>query len=58
MVKNPPARAGDEGSIPGSERSPREGNNNPLQYSCIGNPVERGTRQAIVHGVAKESDMT
>ena len=58
MVKNPPAKAGDEGSIPGSERSPREGNNNPLQYSCIGNPVERGTRQAIVHGVAKESDMT
>ena len=58
MVKNLPAKAGDEGSIPGSERSPREGNNNPLQYSCVGNPVARGTWQATVHRVAKESDMT
>ena len=58
MVKNPPAKAGDEGSIPGSERSPREGNNNPLHYSCVGNPVARGTWQATVHRVTKESDMT
>ena len=38
VVKNPPANAGDVGSIPGSGRSPREGNGNPLQYSCLGNP--------------------
>ena len=37
--KNPLANAGDEGSIPGSGRSPREGNGNPLQYSCLGNPM-------------------
>ena len=37
MVKNPPASAGDAGSIPGSERFPEEGNGNPLQYSCLGN---------------------
>ena len=43
MVKNLPAKArdvGDEASIPGSERSPREGNGNPLQCSCLGNPTE------------------
>ena len=38
VVKNPPANVGDVGSIPGLERSPREGNGNPLQYSCLGNP--------------------
>ena len=41
MVKNPPANAGDMGSIPGSGRSPGEGNGNPLQYSCLENPVDR-----------------
>ena len=38
MVKNPPANVGDVGLIPGLERSPGEGNGNPLQYSCLGNP--------------------
>ena len=41
-VKNLPANAGDEGSISGSGRSPGEGNGNPLQYSCLGNPTDRG----------------
>ena len=41
MVKNLPANAGDAGSIPGSGSSPREGNGNPLQYSCLRNPMER-----------------
>ena len=49
--------AGDPGSIPGSRRSPGEGNGNPLQYSCLGNPMDRGPWRAAVHGVAKESDM-
>ena len=53
MVKNPPANAGDAGLILGSGRSPREGNGNPLQYSCLGNPMDRGARRAIVYGVAK-----
>jgi len=42
--------------IPGSGRSPEEGNDNPLQYSCLGIPMDRRAWQAIVHGVAKESD--
>ena len=58
VVKNLPANAGDTGSIPGSERSLREGNGNSLQYSCLGNPMDRGDWQATVHGVAKELDMT
>ena len=58
LVKNLPVNAGDVGSIPGSGRSPREGNGNPLQYSCLGNPMDRGACQATVHGVAKEFDMT
>ena len=58
VVKNLPASAGDSGSIPGSERSPREGNGNPLQYSCLGHPMNRGPWWAIVHGVTKELDMT
>ena len=61
MVKNPPANAGDigdEGSIPAWGRSPGEGNGNPLQYSCLGNPLDRGAWWATVHGAAKESDMT
>ena len=58
MVKNPPVNAGDVGSIPGSERSSGEGNGNSHQYSCLGNSMDRGAWQAIVHGVAKELDMT
>ena len=46
MVKNLPANAEDEGSIPGSGRSPGEGNGNPLQYSCLGNPMDRGAWRA------------
>ena len=53
MVKNHPADIGDTGTIPGSGRSPREGNGNPLQYFCLENPMDRGAWQAIVHGVAK-----
>ena len=53
VLKNLPANAGDPGSIPGSGRSPGEGNGNPLQYSCLENPVDRGAWQAIVHRVAK-----
>ena len=56
MVKNLPANAGDArdaGSIPGSGRSPGEGNGNPLQYSYLGNPMDRGAWQATVHGVTK-----
>ena len=55
-VKNPPANAGDvrDGSIiPGSGRSPGGGHGNPLKYSCLENPKDRGARQATVHGVAK-----
>ena len=44
--------AGDLGSIPGSERSPREGHGNPLQYSCLKNPMDRGAWWAKVQGVA------
>ena len=55
MAKNLPADAGDAGSIPGSGRSPGEGNGNPLQYSCLGNPIDRGAWWATVHEVA-ESD--
>ena len=43
VIKNPPANAGDVGSIPGSGRSPGEQTGNPLQYSCLGNPMDRGT---------------
>ena len=52
-VKNPPADAGDTGSVPGPGRSPAEGNGNPLQYSCLENPMDTGAWWAIVHGVAK-----
>ena len=58
MAANPPANAGDRGSIPGSERSPGEGNDNPLQDSCLGNLLDREAWWATVHGVAKESDRT
>ena len=50
--------AGDSGSILGLRRSPGEGNGNPLQYSCLGNPMDRGGWWARVHEVTKESDMT
>ena len=56
MVKNPPANAGDTKdivSIPGSGRSLGGGNGNPLQYSCLGNPMDRGAWWATVHRVAK-----
>ena len=60
ILWNPPADAGDAvaGLIPGSERSPGEGNSNPLHYSCQGNPMERGAWRATVHGVTNESDTT
>ena len=53
MVKNLPASAGDMGSIPRSGKSPGEGNDNPLQYSCQGNPMVREAWWATVHGVTK-----
>ena len=58
VVKNGPTIAGDAGLIPWSVRSPGAENCHPLQYSCLGNPMDRGAWQATVHGVAKESDMT
>ena len=61
MVKNLPANTGDARDrdwIPGSGRSSGEGNGNPLQYSCLGNPMDRGAWGATVQGVAKELDMT
>ena len=60
-VKNPPANSEDTrdmGSIPGSGRSPGEGNGNPLQYCCLGSLIDRGAWQATVHGVTTESDTT
>ena len=51
--KESACNAGDTGSIPRSERPPGGGNGNPLQYSCLGNPMDRGAWQATVHGVAK-----
>ena len=56
VVKNPPTNAidiRDTGSIPGSGRSPGEGNGNPLQYSCLENPMDRGAWWATAHGVTK-----
>ena len=57
VVKDLPANAGDVGSMPGSGRSPGRGKGNPLQYSCLENPEDRGAWRAIVHRVA-ESEMT
>ena len=54
MVKNPPASAGDRSSIPESGRSPGEENENPLQYSCLGNSRSQGAWRAPIHEVAKE----
>ena len=53
LVDNPPANVGDKGSIPGSGRSPGEGNGHPLLYSCLENPMGREAWWATVHGVAK-----
>ena len=58
MVKNPLANAGDAGLTSGSGRPPGEENGYPRQYSCLGIPMDRGAWWAIVHGVAKELDMT
>ena len=60
VVKNPPANAGDIrylGSIPGLGRSPGGGHGNPLQYSCLENPMDRGAYRVTIHGV-RESDTT
>ena len=53
VVKNLPVNAGDVGSIPGSGGSAGEGNGNPVQFSCLENPMDRGAWWATVHGVAK-----
>ena len=53
MVENLPASATDMGSIPGSGRSPGEGNGNPLQYYCLENPMDRGALWAIIHETEK-----
>ena len=61
VLKNPLANAGDARdpvSVPGSERSTQEGNAKPLQYSCLGNPINRGAWWTTVHGVAKDLDTT
>ena len=57
-VKNPPANTRDMGSIPGLGGSPGEGNDNPLQYSCLGNIMDRGALWATVHGVTKDLNTT
>ena len=58
MVRNPPAIAGNALSVPGLGRSVGEANDNPLQYSCLGNPMDRGAWWATVQRVAEELDMT
>ena len=61
VVKSRPVNAGDAGDsglISGSGRSPREGNGNLIQYSYLGNPMDRGAWQAAVQGITKELDMT
>ena len=67
MTKNPPAHAGDMGSIPELKRYPGEGNDNlflpifsrkSMRFSCLGNLMDRGGCQATVHGIAKELDTT
>ena len=58
MVKNLPANVGDIDSTPGLGRSPGKGSGHPLQYSCLGNPMDRGAWWATVHGVSKELDTT
>ena len=56
--KESACNAGDLGSIPGSGRSPGEGNGNPLQYSYLGNPMDRRSWLATIHGVTKDPDTT
>ena len=56
VVKNPPANAKHPGLIPGLGRFPGEINGNPLQYSCLGNPMDREAWWATVHGITKELD--
>ena len=58
VVKNPPASVGDAGLMPGSGRSPKEGNENPLPYSCLVKPMDREAWRSIVDGVTKELDIT
>ena len=58
VVKNPPANTRDAASIPGQEDSPGEGNCNPLQHSCLDNPMDREAWWATVHQVAKELKTT
>ena len=61
VVKSPPVKSGDmrdSGSIPALGRSPGEGNGNPLQYSSLGNPMDRGAYWTTVHRITKELDMT
>ena len=58
VVKNLPAMWGTQVWSPGSQRSPGGGHGNPLQYSDLENPMDRGAWRATVHGIAKESDMT
>ena len=53
LVNSLHASTGDVGSVLGLGRSPGEGNGDPLQYSCLGNPMDRGARRAAAHGVAK-----
>ena len=53
VVKNPPANAGDVVAMPGSVRCPEEENGNPLQYSCLGSPMDRGAWSATVQGLQK-----
>ena len=56
VVKNPPANARDVGSIPRSQRSPVIANGNPLQYSCLGNPMDREDWWTTVHAITNESN--
>ena len=56
MVKNLPANGGDMGSIPGSGRSPAEGNGNPVQYSSLGNPMDRVAWRPTIHAVRVRHD--
>ena len=58
MVKNPPGSAGDAISIPGSGRSPGKENDNPLHYSCLKYPMDRGTWWAAVHRVTKRTRLS
>ena len=58
MIKNLPATAEDAGSIPDLGGSLGEGNGNPLQYFCLGNPMDRGAHEVTVHWITEESDKT